>query len=142
VNMFEMLERINEDWYNCKLEYPSSIGKNEIAVITEELKRDEKLFKQLSSKAKNLKELDKLIYEEVDRILQERLKGEEEKRKLYREEVARLHNLFEEDLYREFDVQDNPRRENAFSYAWQEGHAYGYREVYVVFSDVVGLIRD
>jgi hypothetical protein len=60
----------------------------------------------------------------------------------YGKEDQKLHAEFQNDLFEEFGVVDNPKRFRAFSYAWQEGHAGGYADVYNVFADIVELIRE
>lgn len=48
---------------------------------------------------------------------------------------------FEEDLYKAFDVENNPKREKCFSLAWEHGHSAGYHEVLNYFSEFVELIQ-
>ena len=63
-----------------------------------------------------------------------RLRHLEEEQKLYQE--------FQDDLFEEFGVKDNPKRYKAFSYAWERGHANGYSNVHSVFADIVELIQE
>jgi hypothetical protein len=51
------------------------------------------------------------------------------------------HKEFKDDLYREFHVQDNPKREMAFALAWEYGHIKGYEFIYNYFKDIVTLIQ-
>ena len=60
----------------------------------------------------------------------------------YNEEKHRLGEEFENDLFDEFGVSDNPKRHKCFSLAWENGHAHGYSEVYNHFGDYVELIKD
>jgi len=60
----------------------------------------------------------------------------------YNEETQKLAQEFEDDLFDEFGVSDNPKRHKCFGLAWENGHAYGYQEVYSHFSDYVELIKD
>lgn len=53
---------------------------------------------------------------------------------------ATLQKEFEQDLFAEFGVLDNPKRDACYAMAWERGHAYGYSEVYSIFSDLVKLI--
>jgi hypothetical protein len=60
----------------------------------------------------------------------------------YNEKTQKLAQEFEDDLFDEFGVSDNPKRYKCFSLAWENGHAHGYSEVYNHFSDYVELIKD
>jgi hypothetical protein len=60
----------------------------------------------------------------------------------YREEDQRLYTEFQDDIFEEFGVVDNPKRFKAFSYAWEAGHAGGYANVHSMFADIVELIRE
>jgi len=60
----------------------------------------------------------------------------------YHKEKQKLAQEFENDLFDEFGVSDNPKRHKCFSLAWENGHANGYSEVYNHFSDYVELIQD
>ena len=60
----------------------------------------------------------------------------------HNEERSRLEQEFQDDLFDEFGVSDNPKRHKCFSLAWENGHAHGLHEVYSHFSDYVELIKD
>jgi hypothetical protein len=60
----------------------------------------------------------------------------------YAEEVHKLQEEFINDLFREFGVEDNPKREAAYALAYEYGHANGYSEICNHFSDLVNLIKD
>ena len=66
----------------------------------------------------------------------------EEHRRRYNEETQRLAQEFQDDLFYEFGVSDNPKRHKCFDLAWENGHAHGHSEVYNHFSDYVELIKD
>ena len=68
--------------------------------------------------------------------------GYNEHKKQYGEETHKLYEEFVNDLFEEFGVTDNPKRHKAFQVAWQQGHAYGFEEVYNKFDDLVELIKD
>ncbi len=59
----------------------------------------------------------------------------------YRMEEGRLRESFKADLFAEFDVSTNPKREQAFNIAWDKGHASGYSEIVCEFGDIVELIK-
>ena len=62
--------------------------------------------------------------------------------KQYTEETQKLNQEFQDDLFEEFGVTNNPKRHKCFCYAWYRGHSSGYSEVYGVFGDIVELIID
>jgi len=59
----------------------------------------------------------------------------------YRAEERRLINEFTQDLYEEFGVEDNPKRDICFQLAWEHGHASGFYEVHSHFQEFVQLIQ-
>jgi len=63
-----------------------------------------------------------------------------------RDEYNKLQNEriieFKNDLFAYFDVSNNPKRELAYSIAYDKGHSCGCSEVYNEFSSIVELIRD
>ena len=62
--------------------------------------------------------------------------------KQYGEETHKLHEEFVNDLFENFNVTNNPKRQKAFDLAWEKGHANGLEEVYNEFYDLVELIED
>ena len=58
----------------------------------------------------------------------------------YKLEKEKLSKEFMYDLFEEFGVTDNPKRDKAFAYAREKGNSYS--EVYDVFADIVELIED
>jgi len=62
------------------------------------------------------------------------------KRNEYTQEGNRLYNLFKRDLFAEYGVQGNPKKELAFNMAWERGHSEGYEQVESYFSELVPLI--
>jgi hypothetical protein len=59
----------------------------------------------------------------------------------YNTEENLLHQEFKNDLFEEFGVTDNPKKELLFDKAWDDGHYAGYSEVYNCFEGLVDLIR-
>jgi hypothetical protein len=57
-------------------------------------------------------------------------------------EEARLRKMFEEDLFANLGITDNPKRHKLLQKAWGMGHSAGYSEVYSYASDLVELIED
>lgn len=79
----------------------------------------------------------KLPYE---RFRRDATPEQKERRDAYQAEEARLTDLFKKDLYEYCGVQNNPRREECFSKAWEMGHASGFNDVAVCFTEIVDLI--
>jgi hypothetical protein len=85
-----------------------------------------------------------LMDEFPNAVIQEVLdeEGYKAHQKQYGEEKHKLHEEFVNDLFENFNVADNPKRHKAFELAWEQGHAYGFEEVYNKFYDLVDLIKD
>lgn len=64
-----------------------------------------------------------------------------EAKKLYYTKRANLDEEFELALFKEYGVEDNPKREKCFQLAWERGHSSGYNEVEIQFSEIVELIK-
>jgi hypothetical protein len=64
------------------------------------------------------------------------------RRKEYSDESARLYQEFQNDLFEDYGVSDNPKRFKCFELAWEHGHSSGYSEVYNYFGDFVELIEN
>ena len=60
--------------------------------------------------------------------------------KEYKDECSKLRQEFVNDLFEEFGVSDNPKRNRALHYAEEKGGSYS--GIYDVFCDIVELIRD
>lgn len=58
----------------------------------------------------------------------------------YNKKLSMLKEEFKADLFKEFGVSNNPKRDLCFERAYDIGHSFGYSEVYNVFSDLVDLI--
>lgn len=61
---------------------------------------------------------------------------------LYREENKRLDKLFQEDLFNDLGIENNPKRFRLFELAWDRGHSSGYYSVYNEACELVSLIED
>ena len=48
---------------------------------------------------------------------------------------------FKRDLFEEFGVTDNPKKDRCYTIAYERGHSSGFSEVYSEFSDLVELIK-
>jgi hypothetical protein len=76
----------------------------------------------------------------IQEVLDE--EGYKAQRKKYTDEEFNLQVQFQNDLFENFNVTDNPKRFKCFQLAWEQGHAYGLEEVYNKFDDLVTLIQD
>lgn len=65
-----------------------------------------------------------------------------EQRNIYHQEVNKKLDEFRHDLFKEFMVENNPKKHRSFNLAWQKGHAGGLSDVYSNFSELVHLIKD
>ena len=63
-------------------------------------------------------------------------------RQAYGAENARLIRLFQDDLFEENGVTDNPKRFKAYDLAWEHGHSSGMSEVVLFFEELVDLIKE
>lgn len=63
-------------------------------------------------------------------------------RNKYGEEQYKIDKEFKLALFKEYGVETNPKREKAFSMAWERGHSYGYGEVEGEFMDLVELLKE
>lgn len=59
----------------------------------------------------------------------------------YYEETSRLHEEFKNDLFEDFNVMNNPKKDKCFELAWEYGQSAGYEDVYVHFDNLVELIK-
>jgi hypothetical protein len=60
--------------------------------------------------------------------------------KMYRDErgnIPEFHYICKKNL----GILENPKADKLMSYAWQEGHAHGYYEVYQIARELVELIQ-
>lgn len=71
----------------------------------------------------------------------EKMKEKEEKCKLYRNEICRLHNLFKYAIAVYYDVPENDKFNKAFEKAWDKGHSSGFNEVINEFLDYLDFLK-
>lgn len=92
----------------------------------------------LSNTKSNLKE------DYPNAVIQEVLdeEGYKAHRKEYDDERNKLDQEFQNDLFEDYGVSDNPKRFKCFDLAWEHGHSSGLEEVYNYFGDFVELILD
>jgi hypothetical protein len=63
-------------------------------------------------------------------------------KKEYYDEINRLKEEFQEDLFKEFGVSTNPKRHEAFNIAVKQKYEDNFEEIYYFFEDLVKLIKD
>ena len=94
-------------------------------------------FASTNSKIKLKEDYPNAVIQEV--LDEERYKAH---RKEYESESAKLRQEFQNDLFEDFGVSDNPKRFKCFDLAWELGHSSGLQVVYTYFGDFVDLIKD
>jgi hypothetical protein len=73
--------------------------------------------------------------------LKDEIKYKQDRDKYYKK-VNELEQQFINDLFVEFGVENNPKREKAYQLAYSYGHSAGYQEIYNYLIDMVNLIKD
>ena len=63
-------------------------------------------------------------------------------RKAHREEDRRLHQLFFDEGCEELDIKGHPKASMLCDIAWDQGHAYGYSEVWIHMQQLADLLRE
>jgi hypothetical protein len=58
----------------------------------------------------------------------------------YNEDSAKIDQEFKLTLFKEYGVENHPKREKVFSMAWEKGYASGYSEIELNFEELVELI--
>jgi hypothetical protein len=59
----------------------------------------------------------------------------------YRVEEGKMREKFKSDLFKEFGIESNPKRDLLFSKAWELGHSDGFASVANYAQDLVELIQ-
>lgn len=60
----------------------------------------------------------------------------------YNNETKRLNEMFKIDLFEEYGIENYPKKEKVFEYAWDRGHSSGFSEVEIYFEELVQLLPD
>lgn len=120
--------------YKNQMPYPS-----ELDFKTFHIYKDGKVL------GKNVSVLDKnrLVFENPGALVEQDFdnSGYLEAIKAYKEEDARLLQLFWDDLAEEHGVTHNPKRSMLEGIAWENGHSSGLGEVANVYEKLVDLIK-
>lgn len=56
-------------------------------------------------------------------------------------EANRMYYIFKEDCLKEVDLENHPKREDIFNFAWEKGHSSGYHEVFSYLVDLSELFK-
>lgn len=59
----------------------------------------------------------------------------------YREEVEKVNNEFKLALFKEYGMENHPKREKMFSIAWEKGHSDGYSSIESEFYTLTELMQ-
>ena len=59
----------------------------------------------------------------------------------YHKENNRMYELFKQDCFKYYGIENNPAREVIFSKAWEEGHSSGFSEVANCMSDIIDFVE-
>lgn len=62
--------------------------------------------------------------------------------KKYKDEMAKLNKELGNDLFREFNIEQNPKRNLCFALAYKLGYQFGPPGIYEYFEKLVPLIKD
>jgi len=60
---------------------------------------------------------------------------------MYRQAEQQIAQTFKRDLFEEFGVMENPKKELCYQKAYENGHSGGWSEIYNTFADLVDLIQ-
>lgn len=63
-------------------------------------------------------------------------------RKKYSDAQNKLVEEFKNDLFEEYGVENNPKREKCYALAWEHGNSSGFSNIDMYFSEFVELIKD
>ncbi len=124
-----MYDKIESKHYVTKIKSPSYISDS---------KRKEQIENSLhntfvGTRAEFNKKVQKLLSQEIEVYKVEKSKQSRDQ--------SRLNEEFKNDLYKEFGVEENPKREKCFLLAYEQGHSSGRGEVYNYFAEFVELIK-
>jgi hypothetical protein len=61
--------------------------------------------------------------------------------KEYNKEENRMYGVFKEDCLKEVDLENHPKREDIFNFAFEKGHSAGYHEVFSYLVDLSELFK-
>ncbi len=60
----------------------------------------------------------------------------------YDQRKSDLEEQFKQDALEEVGLKGHPKADKIYAYAWREGHAHGFSDVFSVLSDIAELFLD
>jgi len=108
--------------------------------IAEEFTKKASEIKYPKEESLRFNERIKELHAEIQRITILHKTSLSAKRHAYGEEINKLNKEFKLALFKEYNMETHPKREQIFTKAWEDGHANGYNEVEIIFSDLVDLL--
>lgn len=63
-------------------------------------------------------------------------------REEYSKEEGRIHQEFYDDALRETGLTGHPKAGKIFAKAWEDGHSYGFQEVFIHLQNLAELFED
>ena len=78
----------------------------------------------------------------VEAIKDERKVAKRRVRDAYHDEKNREYIRFKLDALAELGLDGHPKADKLFERAWEEGHSFGYSEVWIHLVELADLIRD
>lgn len=82
--------------------------------------------------------MDDSVFVQIDTIYHE--EEYRQAQKDYRQGEHEARNRFKEDLFKDLEIADHPKREKIWDKAWEEGHSTGLHDVYHEAEEIVELI--
>lgn len=83
-----------------------------------------------------------MIYKQFEEEDKEKIQPIYNKDKLkYHNASADIKERFKLALFKEYDIENNPKREKVWALAWEEGHSSGFSEIEYYFMKYVELIK-
>jgi len=69
-------------------------------------------------------------------------KKDEAQWQAYKDELARLDAEFKRDALKEVGLENHPKANKAFAFAWSLGHASGFSEVFSYLEEIAEILKD
>ena len=63
-------------------------------------------------------------------------------KKTYKEELRKIEERFKQDAFEELDLQNHPKKEVLYRYAYDRGHSGGYGDIFSELEDIVLLLKE
>ena len=83
----------------------------------------------------------KQINDKIDEVYDGRMNERRETINKRNKELSNLTIEFKHDLFKDYNVVNNPKAERCYSLAWDDAHSDGFMAVYHKFDELVDLIK-